>query len=200
MTAALPAVFLLQSRLREEDRVLVLDDGSLLALTGWLARPEIYEKPRRLSAHWEGHPSGRRSKFPSFALQAAILTPSVVEAMGEDLRRGGSLVPLSADDDGAVEDGIYQLYLVDTVTDCLDAENSSDPQEYSGYRRTVAFHADRLPDTPAFRIPQAPTVTYWNRGAAERMVDVVGSDVEPLVVWSLDPALPAHPNPMGTRM
>ncbi|HST86415.1 MAG TPA: hypothetical protein VLL08_32050 [Kineosporiaceae bacterium] len=195
-----PAVFLLQSKLREDDRVLVLDYECLVTLTGWLARPEANPRPDSLSAHWEGHPSGRRSEFPSFHLQAAILTPSLTAAIGPMLSRSGTLIPLLADDDGTVEVGSYQLYLVETVVDCLDVEKSSEPQQYTGFRRTVAFHPDRLPDTPAFRVPQVPTVTYWNRAAAERMVELVGPDVEPLVVWSLDPDLPVHPNPMATRM
>ena len=45
-------------------------------------------------------------------------------------------------------------------------------------------------------MPQSPQVVYWTRAAAERVVEVVGPDVEPLVVWSLDPALEAHPNPL----
>jgi hypothetical protein len=110
------------------------------------------------------------------------------------------LIPLSVDADESLESGVYLAYLVDTVVDCLDVEASSEPQEYTGYRRRVAFHPERLPDTPAFRVPQAPTLTYWNRDAAERMLELAGPDVERLVVWSLDPDLPVHPHPMATRM
>jgi hypothetical protein len=40
-------------------------------------------------------------------------------------------------------------------------------------------------------------VTYWNRAAAERIVELVGPDIEPLVVWSLDPDLPVRPQSDG---
>jgi hypothetical protein len=112
-----PAVFLLQAKLREDDRVLVLDYECLVTLTGWLARPETNPRPDSLSAHWEGHPSGRRSEFPSFHLQAAIRTPS----LGPMLSRSGTLIPLLADDDGAVEVGSYQR---STPTGCRTRRHS----------------------------------------------------------------------------
>jgi hypothetical protein len=200
VTAVPPAVFLLQSRLREDNRVLVLDDGDRLALMGWQLKPGEYPRPRSLDAHWEGDPAGRPSRFPSYMLETAILIPEVVAAMAEELGHGGSLVPLQAADDGIVVKGVYRAYLAETVVDCLDEAASSEPQQYTNFRRQVAFHADRLPDTPAFRVPQTPTITYWNRGAAERIQAIVGDDVQAWVVWSQDPTLPVHPNPMATRM
>ena len=199
MTAAPPAVFLLQSKLREDDRVVFLDRDDWRALMHWQIDPAANPRPTSLNAHWEGDPAGRRSRFPSYMLQAAIFTAADAAVLAGELT-GGSLIPLRTDDDGPVETGAYLLHLVETVADCLDEAASSEPQEFTGYRRQVAFHADRLPDTAAFRIPQAPTVVYWNRGAAERIQALVGADAEAWPVWSLDPALPPHPNPMATRM
>ena len=195
-----PAVYLLQCRLRDDTRVLVLELDDLIALARHLATPDEFPRPDSLQAHWEGHPSGRRYAYPSYDLLAPILPVLAADVLRDELTGSGSLVPLETADDGPVEHGAYELFVAENLVDCLDVEASSDPENRDGYRRTVAFHADRLPDTLAFRVPQIPTLTYWTRTGADRVVDLVGDDVEPVVVWSQDPDLPVHPNPMGTRL
>jgi hypothetical protein len=172
-------------------RILVLEDVSRSRLRRWLTG-RATAPPTDLSAYWSGDPQGRPSTYPSYLVDAPVLHRTHLDLLGAELAPGGSFLPLTVE--GADEE--YVLYLVEHRVDCLDVQRSSSVRRTTGFVRHAVFVPERLPDLPAFRVPQSPAVVYWTRAAAERVAQVVGQDAEPLVVWSLDPELPAHPNPL----
>jgi hypothetical protein len=188
-TGAAPVVYRLQARLMDT-RILVLEEIPHMRLHRWLKAPPAEEPPAGLSAAWTDEPRKRKLEFPSFAVDAPIFTRRSLEVLGPELAPGGRFLPVTVEG----TDDEYALYLVEHVVDCLDVQRSSKPSRITQYIKQAVFRPDRLPDLPAFRVPESPTVVYWTRAFADRVVEVVGPDVEALVVWSLDPSRPVDPN------
>jgi hypothetical protein len=186
------AVYRLQARLADDARILVLDEVPHMRLHRWLMQGAPSELPEGLSAEWSGDPAGRRLEYPSYHLDAPIFTRRSLEVLGPELAPGGRFLPVTV---AGIADQ-YALYLVEHVVDCLDQRRSSKPKRITRYIKQAVFLPDQLPALPAFRVPESPTVVYWTKPFAERVIEVVGADAEPLLVWSLDPELPVHPNPV----
>jgi hypothetical protein len=170
--------------------ILVLDDDAHLRLHRWMKGSPTAEPPGDLSGGWTDEPGRRRPDYPSFHHDAPIFSRRALAVLGPELARAGRFLPVAVD--GVADE--YALYLVDQVVDCLDARRSSAPRKITGFIEQAVFVPDRLPDLPAFRVPQSPSVVYWTAAGADRVVDVVGDDAEAPVVWSLDPSRPADPH------
>jgi hypothetical protein len=135
--------------------------------------------------------SRRRVELAAGASEAPIVSSRIADLYRADFEAAGSLLPLCID---GAESEEWFLFLVENVVDCLDAEKSSKPEGDGTIRKTV-FRADALPaDLPAFRVPQSTNV-YWNDWAVDRLMKLVGIDVEARLVWSEDPTRVPHPDP-----
>ncbi|TDC68858.1 hypothetical protein [Streptomyces hainanensis] len=170
-------------------------DHSLVRLKRWQITGKPTERPTGFGAAWGGDPDWPTAGFPSGYPGAPILTPPLVAALGADrLAAAGELLPVRVE---GAEPGAYQLLLVEPVVDCLDARHSSKPKRVTGHVKQAVFRPDAVPaELPAFRIPQYPTAVYWNGWAVERLGEVVGAGLEARLVWSEDPALVPHRDPM----
>lgn len=83
------------------------------------------------------------------------------------------------------------------MVDCLDMRRSSKPKR-SGEIKKEVFLPEALPaHLPAFRLPQFPRAVQWNGWAAQRLLALIGDQIEARLLWSEDPSATPHPNPWG---
>lgn len=175
-----------------EFRTLLLDEVPHRKLIGWLRGMDA-EPPTTASGQWNRDLDLPAMKFPSGLIGAPMLSRDIVNQVKDDFGKGGEFVPVTVDG----SDSGFDLYLVKTVTDCLDARRSSKPKRGSGPIKISVFRPDAVPlDVPAFRVPESPIAVYWNGWAADLLQKLVGDDLERRLVWSEDKSLKPHPNPM----
>jgi hypothetical protein len=161
----------------------------------WQRTGTSTDRPAAVRAEWDGDPRLRRADFPSGYPGAPVFSRRVADRLKGDLSAAGSFVPVLFDDTDTDE---YFLYLVEELVDCLDIRRSSKPKKADGKIKKAVFHADALPvHLPAFRVPEYRGGVYWNGWAVGRLMELLGDDLEVRLVWSEDPALTPHPNPMG---
>lgn len=179
-------------------------DRSLVALIRWQINGSVpADAPPSISGEWIGDPRERASEFPSGTPGAPALSKRVADQWRDELLRAGRLLPVGivSADPKASDPGEYELYLVESVVDCVDLRRSSKPKKTTGEFKQAVFLPAAVPsDLPAFRLPQFPGGVHWNGWAVDRLTELLGdraSDVEARLVWSEDPALTPHPNPWG---
>jgi hypothetical protein len=173
-------------------RTLLIEEPSLVRLIRWQRGIEA-EPPTSVTANWIGDPGLRTTKYPSGGVGDPMIARDIVEQVRDDFTKGGSFVPVVI----AGVDGDFDLYLVESVTDCLDERRSSKPKGSGRTIKIAIFRPEAIPlDVPAFRIPQSPGAVYWNGWAADLLQKLVGDDLERRLVWSEDKTLKPHPNPM----
>jgi hypothetical protein len=173
-------------------RTLLIEEPSLVRLIRWQRGIET-EPPTSVTANWIGDPGLRTTKYPSGGVGDPMIARDIVEQVRDDFTKGGSFVPVVIDG----VDGDFDLYLVESVTDCLDERRSSKPKGSGRTIKIAIFRPEAIPlDVPAFRIPQSPGAVYWNGWAADLLQKLVGDDLERRLVWSEDKTLKPHPNPM----
>lgn len=161
----------------------------------WQRTGDSADWPTGIRAEWDGDPRLRKTEFPSGYPGAPVFSRRIADVLKNDLSTAGSFVPVLIDDD---ETGEYFLYLVEEVVDCLDTRRSSKPKKADGQIKNAVFRADVLPvSLPAFRVPEYRRGVYWNGWAVDRLRELIGDDLEARLVWSEDPTLTPHPNPMG---
>lgn len=98
--------------------------------------------------------------------------------------------------DGSAGDE-YLLHVVERVVDCFDEQRSSAPDQIGRIKKSV-FRPEALPvELAAFRFPQFPTAVCWNGWMVERLVGLLGDQLESRLIWSEDPSLSPHPAPWG---
>jgi hypothetical protein len=125
---------------------------------------------------------------------APILSRRICLKFERELSLAGSCVPVHAT---GIEDGAYQLYLVDVVVDCLDTKRSAKPRRGTGEMAHVAFVPNNVnPLLPAFRVPQSPTFVFWNATFVEALRQMGVQGLMTLVVWSEDPSIKPVRDPM----
>jgi hypothetical protein len=111
-----------------------------------------------------------------------------------ELRTAGEFIPVHAE---GVEAGAYQLYLVNSVIDCLDVKRSAKPKRATGQMTHLTFLPSRIDQSlPAFRIPQSPTFVFWNAAFVEALQRFGANGLVPLVVWSEDHSIQPARAPM----
>ncbi|WP_324786352.1 hypothetical protein [Streptomyces sp. H51] len=153
------------------------------------------DRPTRLRAEWMGDRRRPKSDFPSGYPGGPVLSRRLAARFGEELSVAGSLVPVDIEGE---EDDEYVLFVVDKVVDCLDLRRSSKPKRLDGEVKKASFRPEALPvHLPAFRLPQFPGAVQWNGWAADRIVELMGEQVEIRLIWSQDPAAKPHPDPWG---
>ncbi|MEU1664512.1 hypothetical protein ABZ547_13015 [Streptomyces sparsogenes] len=173
----------------------ILFGGSLRKIMRWQRTGDTSDWPTDVRAEWDGDPRLRKTEFPSGYPGAPVFSRRIADVLKNDLSTAGSFVPLLIDGD---ETGEYFLYLVEEVVDCLDTRRSSKPKKADGQIKKAVFRADALPvSLPAFRVPECRRGIYWNGWAVVRLRELIGDDLEARLVWSEDPTLTPHPNPMG---
>ncbi|CCB77015.1 MULTISPECIES: hypothetical protein [Streptomycetaceae] len=178
---------------RGDYRTLLLS-GSLRKIIRWQRSGSPEDRPTDVSAEWDGDPRCRPTEFPSPDPGAPVVSRRIADLLGEELLAAGSLLPLRID---GRETDDWLLYLVERVVDCIDPRRSSKPTR-SGEIKKAVFRADVVPvELPAFRVPHAPGMVYWNGWAVQRLVELLGDDLEARLIWSVDPSLTPHPNPWG---
>ncbi|WOI59648.1 hypothetical protein [Streptomyces fradiae] len=176
-------------------RTFVFSDAALQRIKRWQRTGLLEDLPQEVDGHWNGDPSERLTDFPSGFTGGPVLSRRIVDALTGELAPAGRFVPVRVDGE---ETGDYVFYLVEAVADCLDAQRSSKPKRATGHIKQSVFRPDALPcELPAFRVPELPKVVYWNGWAADRLGELVGDDLETRLVWSEDPSLKPHPDPMG---
>ena len=68
----------------------------------------------------------------------------------------------------------------------------------SGQIKKAVFRLEALPaELAAFRIPEYPVAIYWSGWATDRLVELLGEDIEARLVWSADRSATPHPDPWG---
>ena len=158
--------------------------SELTRILRWQLSGSPDDYPSGISAEWVGDPHGRPVELATGATEAPIVSSRIADLHRADFEAAGSLLPLCID---GVQSSQWLLFLVEAVVDCLDVPNSSEP-EWDGTIRTAVFRADAVPaDLPAFRVPQS-TKVYWTGWAVDRLVGLVGVDLEARLVWSEDAA------------
>jgi hypothetical protein len=166
--------------------------GELTRVIRWYLSGSPDEYPSRISAEWVGEPDWRPVEMTGTD-EAPLVSSRIVDLFRADFEAAGSLLPLHID---GAETKEWFLFLVEAVVDCLDVEKSSAP-EWNGDIRKSIFRADALPTgLPAFRVPQS-THAHWNGWAVDRLMKLVGVDLEARLVWSSDPTRVPHPDPWG---
>ena len=178
-----------------EFRTLHLDEFPHRKLIRWLRTGSAADLPEAFGAEWEGDPRWPASEFPCGYPGTPVLSRRIADLLRDDLAAAGSFAPVLIDGANTRE---YVLYLVEKVVDCLDSRRSSKPKRLTGQIKKAVFRADALSiHVPAFRIPEFPGGVYWNGWAVDRLVELLGEDLETRLVWSEDPTLTPHPNPWG---
>ncbi|MDX3231477.1 hypothetical protein [Streptomyces sp. ME19-01-6] len=173
----------------------ILFGSSIRKVMRWQRTGAPADRPAAVRAEWDGDPRLRKTDFPSGYPGAPVFSRRVADLLKGDLSTAGSFVPVLFDDADAEE---YFLYLVEEVVDCLDTRRSSKPKKAGGQIKNAVFHVDALPvHLPAFRVPEYQGGIYWNGWAVDRVRELLGDDLEVRLVWSEDPTLTPHHNPMG---
>jgi hypothetical protein len=172
-----------------------LDPAALLRLKRWQRAGADGDRPAGFVGEWMGERRWPKGEFPSGYQGAPVLSRRAVDRFGEDdLLAAGSLLPVDTGD-RADE---YVLYLVEQVVDCLDRRRSSKPKRMNGEVKKAVFRREALPThLPAFRLPEFRSAVQWNGWASDRLVELLGDEMEARLVWSEDPAAKPHPDPWG---
>ncbi|MEU7277475.1 hypothetical protein AB0A69_01575 [Streptomyces sp. NPDC045431] len=177
-----------------EFRTLLFDTG-LGTVMRWQRTGDPAHFPSELRGKWIGDPALRVTDFPSDYPGAPVLSRRITDALHGDLTAAGRFVPVRTDDPEA---GEFLLYAVEAVVDCLDTRRSSKAKKTTGDIKKAVFRPDAVAyGLPAFRIPEAPKVVYWNGWAVDRLRELLSDDLEARLVWSEDPGLTPHRDPMG---
>lgn len=177
---------------RDDYRTLTIG-GELTRIIRWQLSGSQDDYPRGITAEWVGDPSWRAVEFSPGADEAPIVGIRIADAYRADFEAAGSLQPLVIDGEESKE---WFLFLVEEVVDCLNTEESSEP-EWNGVIRKAVFTADAVPvNLPAFRVPQS-TKLFWNKWMVDRLLDEAGVDIEARLIWSQDPSRTPHPDPWG---
>jgi hypothetical protein len=165
--------------------------GELTRVISWQLSGSPDDYPNRVNAEWVGDPDWRPVEFSAGADEAPIVNGRIADLFRADFEAAGSLLPLYIDGEESKE---WFLFLVEQVVDCLDTEESSEP-EWDGVIRKAVFHADAVPtNLPAFRVPQS-TKLFWNGWMVDRLTKEAGVDLEARLVWSENPTRTPHPDP-----
>ncbi|MFJ8646419.1 hypothetical protein ACIRNI_09870 [Streptomyces sp. NPDC093546] len=173
----------------------LLFDSSVRKIMRWQRTGNSGDCPRDMRAEWNGDPALRVADFPSGYPSAPVLSRRITDALHGDLTAAGRFVPVRTDDPKA---GEFLLYAVEAVVDCLDTRRSSKAKKTTGDIKKAVFRANAVSYAlPAFRVPEAPKAVYWNGWVADRLRELLGDDLETRLVWSEDPGLTPHPDPMG---
>ncbi|MFD9443165.1 hypothetical protein ACFWBR_34420 [Streptomyces sp. NPDC060006] len=181
-----------------EFRTLSLEEYAHRKLIRWLRTGSPEDLPEELHAEWVGNPRLRSAEFPCGYPGAPVFSRRIVDPLREALEAAGRFLPMIPEETDGGDAYEYLLYAVEKVVDCVDARRSSKSKKGTGQMKTTAFLPDALPtDLPAFRVPEHPGAVHWNGWMVERLVELLGDDLEARLVWSEDGALTPHPAPWG---
>jgi hypothetical protein len=148
----------------------------------------------RLAGIWTAESDVPLGDFPCGMGFAPILSRRICTQFETELAKAGECIPVHAD---GLEDGAYQLYLVNPVIDCLDVKRSAKPKRETGEMTHVTFLPSKIDSSlPAFRIPQSPTFVFWNEDFVHALERSGAEGLTFLVVWSEDHAIQPASAPM----
>ncbi|MBV1938366.1 hypothetical protein KUF83_17610 [Streptomyces sp. BV286] len=169
-------------------------DNSPVELMRWQLGGSTGEPPTGFNAEWGGDPRWPKSEFPNGDPCCPVLSGHIADVLSGEFATAGRFAPVNID--GSARDE-YLLHVVERVVDCFDERRSSPPDQIGRPKKSV-FRPEALPvELPAFRFPQFPTAVCWNGWMVERLIGLLGDQLEARLIWSEDPSLTPHPDPWG---
>jgi hypothetical protein len=101
-----------------------------------------------------------------------LLSARLVERHREALEASGTLMPL------VIGTSAYFHFMPGFAGErCWD-------EKHSGTLRTHAFHRKRIPDAPAFRLPQFPSEIFWTDTFVNSLMRERFAGFEAIIVWA----------------
>lgn len=175
-------------------RTIGLDDPSFMAL--WRCLKEGADTPQYVSGQWaDDEQDLPPCDFPNYGRCAPIISDRIRTTFEARLEACGKLIPVLID---GVETGQW-AFVVTKMVRCLDLKRSSKIKRDGSISRLELIEGDVDGDVAAFRIPEIPKYTFWNKCFVDDLLALELIGVEAFVVWASDPAIPRRESILCNR-
>lgn len=169
-------------------QIVVLDTPSEMALLRFLM--DGGDAPEFVSGQWgEDDPDLPACDFPCYG-RAPIVSKRVQTVFSARLAECGKFLPVLIN---GVETG-QCVFLVTKFVSCLDMRRSSKIKRNGSISKLELIDENVDADVAAFRIPEIPEYTFWNRSFVDDLMAIQPIGVEALVAWAGDRSLARHPH------